>query len=372
MTRRPWQPGAPLLGLVTTLVALGAWSGMVERPGLYLLSTGAVGLVLVLVGSLLRARGLPAYAVLTCQLALGVVGLDIAFAGGRSILGVVPTWSSLRELDLLVADGAATLNYYAAPVAQGTQQTAAMLTACGLAVVLGVDLLAAGLRRPALAALPLLTALAVPIAILDSPLTVPVFAVAGLLFVRLLATGRPPQDEPAAAPRCAVAGRRRGRRARPARRALVPIGEPWRNGGSGAGAGQGGGIRLDVVNPIISLRRDLVEQRHVPLLYATTEARRTSYLTTTVLDRFTSEDWRPSARRLPAENTADGLFPNPPGLATTLGSTESQWSLQFAPAFRSPGCPCPPRCARSRCPATGATTPAPSTWPGSARRRRAR
>lgn len=346
MRRAPWRPGPPLLALVTSLVVLLSWSGMVERPGLHLLATAAVGVFVALVGSGLRVLGLPAYAVVTAQLAGAVLGLNAAFAGGRSVLGVVPTWGSLERLDLLVVEGGRTLDYYASPVGAAPAATAALLTACGLAVVLAVDVLACGLRRPALAALPLLVALAVPISILDSGLTVPVFVVAALLFARLLVTAGPGQDAgdegPSGSPsstwwQVGVGAVVLALLAAP----LLPVGEPLRRAGSGTSAGSGGGERLEVVNPFVRLRRDLLEQRDVPLLYARTEARRTSYLTTTVLDRFTSQDWHPSPRLLSPQNGADGIFPSPPGLATSLGGTESQWQLQLAPSFATLWLPLP-------------------------------
>ena len=55
------------------------------------------------------------------------------------------------------------------------------------------------------------------------------------------------------------------------------------------------------------------------MLYAETEARSTSYMRTTVLDHFTSDEWRPSKRNLPPENDADGDFPTAPGLGPDVG-----------------------------------------------------
>ena len=65
---------------------------------------------------------------------------------------------------------------------------AAFLMACGLAVLFSIDVLAFGLRRPPLVALPLLVTLSVPVSILNDALTLPVFVGTALLFMRLLAT----------------------------------------------------------------------------------------------------------------------------------------------------------------------------------------
>ncbi len=140
---------------------------------------------------------------------------------------------------------------------------------------------------------------------------------------------------------------------------LIPVADLLdRNGGAGGDNPGAAGYQLSVVNPFIRLHRDLVEQTHTPLLYAETDASSTSYIRTTVLDRFTGEEWRPSSRDLPGTNTADGLFPSPPGLAPNVGGTEHDWSFQFAHELRqhlaATALPDP----RARCrAAAGATTP---------------
>ena len=123
---------------------------------------------------------------------------------------------------------------------------------------------------------------------------------------------------------------------------LVPVADLLDDtpGGDGPG-GASSGYHLTSVNPFIRLRRDLVEKTHTPLVYADTEARTTSYLRTTVLDRFTDDEWRPSPRSLPSDNRADGVFPNPPGLAPGVGGTEDNWSFEFAPNFSSLWLPLP-------------------------------
>ena len=361
MTRERWRPATPLLAYLTGCVALVAWSGMVAEPLGFLLPTVTIGLVLALVGSALRVTGLPWYAVATAQLAVAALSLNAVFASSQSLLGLVPTWDSLKRLDFVIVNGAASLNTYAAPVAQNPTHTSAMLTACGLGVLLAVDLLAIGLQRPPLAALPLLVTLSVPVSILDDPLALPVFVGVALLFLRLVATEHL-ERYGSWARRGATGGTVPGDDTRAPRRFLsmlwqvsvaavvvalvaapvVPVTDLAQRGGDGSAASSGGGnFELSVVNPFIRLRRDLVEKRHLPLVYAETEARSTSYIRTTVLDRFTSDEWRPSARNLPQENDADGVFPTAPGLGPEVGGTESQWSFELAPAFATTWLPLP-------------------------------
>ena len=59
---------------------------------------------------------------------------------------------------------------------------------CGLAVLLSIDVIAMGLRRPPLVALPLLVTLSIPVSILNGPIALPVYVGTALLFLRLVAT----------------------------------------------------------------------------------------------------------------------------------------------------------------------------------------
>ena len=82
--------------------------------------------------------------------------------------------------------------------------------------------------------------------------------------------------------------------------------------GEGPGGG-GSAYHLTSVNPFIRLRRDLVEKTHTPMVYAETKARSTSYLRTTVLDRFTDDEWRPSPRSPAEQQPRRRHLPEPSG-----------------------------------------------------------
>ena len=49
----------------------------------------------------------------------------------------------------------------------------------------------------------------------------------------------------------------------------------------------------------------------------------------------------PRRATCPSDNRADGVFPNPPGLAPGVGGTEDDWSFEFAPNFSSTWLPLP-------------------------------
>ncbi|MCW2808190.1 MAG: hypothetical protein JWQ93_2145 [Marmoricola sp.] len=354
---RRWRPGPALLGLFAGWVALFAWSGMVAEPLDFLVPTLLVGVLMTLAGSGLRLLGVASYAVAVAQLLAGLLSLNVIFAAGQSVFGVVPTPESASRVLYAISNGAATLNAYSSPVEVNATHTRAMLMACGLAVLLSIDVLGIGLRRPSLIALPLLVALSVPVSILRDALALPVFIGTALLFLRLLATER-----------LDIFGswgsRAAGNRAKASTdRAvgtmwfvsvaavlaalvtapLVPVTDLFDPGagGAGGGSGSGGGFQLTAVNPLIRMRRDLVEKTHTPLLYAETRSPSTSYIRTTVLDDFTSEDWRPSPRNLPADNKADGVFPNPPGLSPGVRGREDDWSFELARQFATTWLPLP-------------------------------
>ncbi|MET0837686.1 MAG: DUF3488 and transglutaminase-like domain-containing protein [Marmoricola sp.] len=350
MNRHRWRPGPPLLGVVTGWAALFAWTGLVTRPWDYLVAALLGGVAMALAGSVLRTVPLPAYVVPLAQVVVGALALNVVIAHDQSFLRVVPTLSSVREVVFSISNGAASLNTYASPVAANQHDTRAMLMACGLLVLWSVDVLAFTVHRPSLVALPLLITLSIPVSILEDPLALPVFVLTTLLFLRLLAnehldrfrswgTGSEKADTPAlhvlwqvslvavvvallAAP-------------------LVPVADLLdKQPGDGDGA-SGSSLQLSAVNPFVRLRRDLVQKTHTPLVYARTDATSTSYLRTTVLDEFTSDEWRPSARSLPESNVADGAFPGAPGLAPGSNGRTDSWSLQLAPYFSTTWLPLP-------------------------------
>lgn len=359
-SRAPWRPVPAVVGFLAAWVALFSWSGMIAAPSGFLVPVGVSGLVLALSGSLLRVLRVAAYAVAAVQVVVGIVLLNLFFASGQSLLGIVPTGASLSRLVVLVENGARALNYYAAPVEAFATSTQALLAVCGLLVVYAVDVLALGLRRPPLAALPLLVALSVPVTILLEDLALPVFVVCGLLFVWLLAAERhdrwsrgtgsarhhgPDDGSPAADPgrglvwQAALGAVALALLVAP----LVPVTDSLPDDGTGEGPGTGrGDIRLNTtVNPFIRLRRELIEQTNTPLVYARTDAVETSYLRTTVLDRFEGDEWRPSQRDLPSDNVADGVLPGPPGLAPGTGGPEADWEFELSPQFTTSWLPLP-------------------------------
>jgi transglutaminase-like putative cysteine protease len=349
-SRDPWRPGPPLLALATGWIALFAWSDLITQPLGFLIPTGMVGLLMVLCGTGLRVLRLPAYAVAAGEALVALFGLNLIFVARESFLGLVPTVHSVRELSYVIGNGAATLNAYASPVDVNPTHTRAFLMLCGIGVLFAIDVLAFGVRRPPLVALPLLVTLSIPVSILNNALALPVFVGTALLFMRLLAVEHVDKlwswgGRTKVRPRLgvlwqvAVAAVVGALLVAP----LVPVANllDRNHSASGKGTHGGGQFELTTVNPFIRLRRDLISHTHTPLVYAKTDARDTGYLRTTVLDEFRPDEWRPSSRDLPSANNANGPFPNPPGLGPGIDGTTNTWKLTLSPLFGTTWLPLP-------------------------------
>lgn len=332
-----------LLGLLTAWVATWSWSGMVERPGRYLVLGLVAGLLTVLTGAgLRRVPHATAPGVAAGQLLVAMLGLHAAAAPGAAPAALVPTPASVATTVQVLSRGAADLDRYASPVAQDRVATNAVLVACALSLVVAVDLVLTWAMRPALVAVPLLAALSVPVSVLQQSLALPVFVGTALLFVRLLGVRT---DAGRRGPATVRVLWQVGLVAVVAALVVAPV-VPVTNlldnrPGDRQGSGNGGDFTVTSVNPFVRLHRDLVEHTHTPLVLARTQAPDTSYLRTTVLDEFTPDGWGASDRDLPADNTADGYFPAPPGLGPSVPGQEHRWSFELAPQFLTTWLPLP-------------------------------
>jgi hypothetical protein len=362
MTRRfGGRLGVATLAAATAWVALWSWGGLVENPGRFL-SPALFGVVLVVVvGATGRTLRWPWYAVLPTQLAVVLLWLDHRYASADAWAGWVPTPTSVAAVSTRIHEGAVAVNTFASPVSAEHTQVYAYLLATSMLVVLSTDLLACGLRRVPWAGLPVIVTLTVPISVLDASLSWVVFVITGMLFMMLLATE---ETERVLGWGRSIAGRGeridsldqvvngssvRGAAFRigmlTAAGALVlpifvPVSSGLLKGGNGPGDGKGDGETVSLRNPIVDLRRDLIEKTHTPLVEARTTADPT-YLRVTVLDQFNGVEWIPSVRRLPAANDADGTLPVAPGLSPTTPGTEATWQLQLDPAFETSWLPTP-------------------------------
>ena len=349
--RRP--PEGLVLALVGALAAWAAgcsWVPMFAAPHRFLVPGAVLALLVTLVGWAGRNRGLHLAITMGAQLVGGYVLLALWFSpasGGRGPrdLGALPG---------ALAHGARQINTYASPAPERFVDVALFLCACLALLALGIDLVTGTLRRAPLAGLLLLLALTVPISVLTERVHAWVFLLTGAAYLGLVAVaqrrdvrtwGRPvaAATRPAAAtlrvPPASVIG------AGCLVVALLASGVfPVSHGifgGNGQGGGGGGTRGVTLANPLIDLRRDLVQMSHTPLMEVRTDDTDPSYVQLSVLDEFTGSQWRASNRKLPGSNRLPGVLPPAPGIGQAQAGRNTTWSITLAPTFHTSWLPVP-------------------------------
>lgn len=345
MTNFPGRWIGPILAglvLLTSWAAAWSWSPLYADPGGYRVPALVGGLAIVTVGLVCRASRLPPVAVPVLQLAAGALFLDAWFS--------LPVTSA--RLGTQLVHGSEQLNEFAAPVPARYVAIAVFLTACALALVIAVDLCVLGLGRVPLAGLPLLLALTVPISVLTQRLPITVFIGTAVPFLALLALehtralrGWGREVGPSARHRFAILlGASRVGALALAGAIVVPVLIPVTSGvfSRGDGANSGNGNRsVTLVNPMLDIRRDLIQKTHTPLVEVHTNDPDPSYLRLTVLDQFTGAEWRASNRQLPASNRASGALPIAPGLAPDAAGRATSWQIALTKGFETNWLPTP-------------------------------
>ncbi|RAY16537.1 transglutaminase [Actinomadura craniellae] len=353
----------------TLLCSVGLYP-LFEGQGWFWSGLGAV-VTVAATGLVTRRFRLPAAFDLLAGLAALHLYLTARFAAGEAFLGVVPTPSSLYALAELVETGWAEANKYAAPVPL-VPGLSLLVTAGVGAVALMVDLLAVRLRRAAPAGLPLLAMYSVPAAVREESLGWPAFALGAGGFLALLLAdsreqvggwGRPVPSrfrmgattgERLDSSALAVTGRRLGGVAIVVA-VLVPMIVPGiqRDGMFGLGGDDGGGGAQTVTtpDPLVSLKRELVEQDDaVVLTYRTDDPEvaaggRPEYLRLYALDRFDGDRWTYSELRSSAtDRVRDRPLPPAPGLTsvgfrrvrTSIGIEDRVRNMTFLPVPYAP------------------------------------
>ncbi|MGI8693721.1 MAG: transglutaminase TgpA family protein [Geodermatophilaceae bacterium] len=247
-----------------------------------------------------RVPGLAPWAPLF-EMAGAMLVLTALFASGRAFLGFVPTWASVADMRVLLADAGYAVRTQVSPAQ--TLDELLFLAAIGVGVVaVAVDILAVSLRRPAVAGLALLVLYAIPTASLVEgiPWWPFVGAAVGyllLLFVdgreTMLRWGRRADDGPSTPTFGLLASQRIGALAIAAGLAL-PLLIPSLPSGIlrtvGNGIGDGPGTSL---NPLATLAGDLTLPEPVDLLRVETNVDDPYYLRAVSLETYTDQGWAP-------------------------------------------------------------------------------
>lgn len=258
------------------------------------------------------------------ELAGGLFVLTALFVPSNAFFGVLPTWTSLADMRVLLGEAGYAVRTQVSPAQ--TLEELLFLAAIGVGVVaVAVDILAVALRRPAVAGLALLVLYAIPTAALVEgiPWWPFVGAAVGyllLLFVdgreAVMRWGRPADDGPRTPTFGLLASQRIGALAIAVGLA-VPLLVPSLPTGilrtAGNGIGDGPGTSL---NPLATLAGELTLPEPLDLLRVETNVDQPYYLRVVSLETYTDQGWAPGD----LDGTFDanaGDLPGPPSGSPT-------------------------------------------------------
>jgi transglutaminase-like putative cysteine protease len=313
-----------LLALVAALAgwtAVLSWSAFTQAPDTWLWPVLVTSCLVGVLGAVLRWVRVPRLLVLLVQAVAVLAYLSVELTGG-----LLPTGERWLVLGNALEGAVRAARGFAAPVPLEAPSLVPFLLPGALAIWLLVDLVACGLRRAALAGIPLLAAYTVPVSLIGTGVSWTVFALGALAWLALLFVqeldhlgrwGRTLDD--------GTAGERGSGPRSPAFRvtaatvalsavafsvvvaAFTPtLSLSLLSGGRGPGDGD-----VQIENPMVDLRRDLQRDEDVELVRVQTDDPDPSYLRIGVLTRFSDNEWSPGNRDIPAANDSRGEMPPP-------------------------------------------------------------
>ncbi|GAA4184970.1 DUF3488 and transglutaminase-like domain-containing protein [Streptosporangium oxazolinicum] len=335
-------------GVATGAVAIALYP-LFQGGAWFWSSLGAI-LIVTGIGVLAGHYTLPGWLAPPVQVLAVFLYLTAAFAGDEAWARVLPTWDSLARLDALLTTGFTDIQRFAAPVPDSTGIVLLTCGGVGLIAIL-VDLLAARLRRAALAGLPLLALFTVPAAVVSEPISWPAFIIGAVGYLGILvADGRErvshwgravlvrrtssftvTRPSPSDTGPLRLSGKRIGFTAIALAvllPALLPTLEPDPLFGFGVGNGRGGGNSISIPNPMVNLRGQLsLPENSTVLTYKASDST-PRYLRMYSLDIFDGEQWTMSEPRgRPEDRTSDAPMPLPPGQGASVPVTPATLSV---------------------------------------------
>lgn len=303
-----------LLAVATTWFALLAWRGFTEDSYRFLSDLVVVAGAVALLGALARWRRVPPALALLLQIPLVAVIVSLQTTG-QPFPG--PAFGDALDL---AAESART---YVAPVPFGPGSDIQPLLLLGGALALvAVEFLAAGLRRVPVSGLPLLIVFTLPVSLLEGGLSWWVFVASavgflGMLFLQeqesLARWGRSLDGDGEPVVRLSESARARAvgvGAVAVVTAVLLPLVVPTLDlEVLEVGQGDGGDGDIDIRNPLVDLRRDLVRGNDVPLIQIVTDQPNPSHLRIGVLNRFTDNEWSSGNRDVKTDQRAQGRMP---------------------------------------------------------------
>jgi transglutaminase-like putative cysteine protease len=282
----------------------------------FLRSLGMI-LLVTAAGAALRALRVPRLPTVVGQALLGFFYLVAMYASEPAFAGFLPlrrpAWDRLYDV---ISAGFNEIDSQTPPVLATPGTTFIVVAGVGIMALL-VDALAVGYRQAALSGLPLLVMYTVPAAVLPHGLhggmfLLPAFGYLVLLLTesrdRMLRWGVPVAGRGTGP----VGGRAAGDLNRMSRRigltvlalaVVLPAISPGVTAGAFGSNGighQSGGKTISTLNPLVSLRRDLVRPDDFDVMTVKTDSTRPGelYLRTVTLDTFDGEEWKAGRRQV--------------------------------------------------------------------------
>jgi len=350
-----------LVAAVATLMASAPLSTIFEQWTWLVQCVIAIALI---AGAATLARSLrgPVWAQLLAMLAALALALTWMFPSGEELLGVLPWTGTLAHWAELVTQSGQDMRTFAVPVPDGDPLLFVTVLGIGGAAVV-VDLVVVGLRRPALAGLPMLAIYSVPVAVYTESVSFLPFVVGAMGFLwvlvadkvdgvrrfgrRFTGDGRDvdvwePSPLAAAGRRLAVVG--------VIIAVALPVAVPGMTGGlmsrfsgnSGQGTGLGDGTgRPGRINLFAALSGQLRQTQLVTFARVTTTDPDPFYLRFAVADEVTSEGFRstqPRGRNLrqlddPRESPRAGVTYDQYSARIEMSP---DYQMQMAPTYGQP------------------------------------
>ena len=169
-----------------TLLAAAPLSGIFQSWTWLLQSAFAVGIIAGTATGVRALRGRLAAQGLSMMGAL-LLTLTLLFSDGHSLLGIIPTPGTVSYFATLLSQAGTQIRENGIPVPDLDGLLFLTVFGIGLVAVL-TDLCTVGLRRPALAGLPMLAIYAVPVAVYPDSISVVPFVFAATAYLWLLAS----------------------------------------------------------------------------------------------------------------------------------------------------------------------------------------
>ncbi|GAA4218733.1 transglutaminase TgpA family protein [Actinocatenispora rupis] len=330
--------GVALVAAAATFLATSVLSTIFQLYSWVLYSFLAIAVVVV-VAILARTVRIPVWGQVLAMLGGLLLLVTWTFPSGHELLGFLPTGHTFRHFHSLLTAAGQDIQTLSVPVPERVSLD--FLTTVGVGLVaVAVDVLAVGMRHPALAGLPLLALYSVPVAVQNGSVSWLPFVLGAAGYLWLLMTDHIEQvrrwgrrftgdgrdiDTWEPSP-LAAAGRRVGFAAL-VLAVVVPLAVPGFSSNllsriagynNGTTTGTGTGTQLGTsINPISTLRGNLTQGQPINLFTVETDDPDPGYLRTAVADQITDNGFQPSPPPHPQPLTA-GLDAPTTGVSVSL------------------------------------------------------